>query len=61
MIAEVEEDDQYGIRSTGLSTYTEEEEALDEDGDDDDNFSEWTKYSHEEILDDETYCPTRHI
>ena len=43
MIAEVDEDYQYGIRITGLSTDTEEEEALDKDGNDDDNVSEGGK------------------
>ena len=46
MTAEVAEDNQYGIRNTGLSTYLEEEEALDEDGYDDENIREGTKYEH---------------
>ena len=44
MIAEVDEYNQYGIRSTGVSTDTEEEEALEEDGDDYGNVVEGTKY-----------------
>ena len=41
---EVAEDYQYAISTTGVSTYAEEEEALDMDGYDDENVSEVTKY-----------------
>ena len=44
MIADVDEDDYYGISTTGVSTDIEEEEALNEDGNDDENFSKGTKY-----------------
>ena len=43
MIAEVDEDNQDVIRTTEVSTDTEEEEVLDEDGDDDENVNEGTK------------------
>ena len=44
IISEVDEDDQYGIRTTVVSKDTEKEEAMDEDVDDDENVSEDSKY-----------------
>ena len=47
MKAEVAEDDQYAISTTGVSMYTKEEGALDMDGYDDNNIGEGTKSKHE--------------
>ena len=46
IIYKVAEGDQDVVCTTVLITVAEEEEALDEHGDDDDNFSEGTKYKY---------------
>ena len=57
----VDEDDQYVVGDTGVIKDIEEEEALYEHGDDDDNFTEGTKYEHEDIPYYETYFTTTNI
>ena len=57
----VDDNDQDVVSATGASKDTEEEDALDEDGENDDNLSEGTKYEYEDIPYYETYFTTTDI